>query len=70
MKKNGFGIEYTLEDTKLYEGQWENNEKSGEGILYDENEEIIFMGSFLNNKNGIGILYQNKNILYDDFMAQ
>ena len=27
-EKNGFGIEYTLEDTKLYEGQWKNNEKS------------------------------------------
>ena len=42
-----------------------NNHKSGDGTLFDENEELLFMGSFINNKkNGLGILYQNKNILY------
>ena len=31
-KKNGFGIKYTLEGHKLYEGQWVDNHKSGDFI--------------------------------------
>ena len=64
MKKTGFGIEYTLEDTKLYEvnGKIMKNQVK---VFYMMKMKKLFLWVFLNNKkNGIGILYQNKNILY------
>ena len=62
--KNGFGIEYTLEGHKLYEGQWVDNHKSGDGTLFDENEELLFMGSFIKTKKMDLVYYIKIKIFY------
>ena len=46
MEKNGFGIEYSLEGKKIYEGQWIDNMKNGDGALFDEKLRTYFYGYF------------------------
>ena len=51
----GYGI-LTFSDNEKYEGEWDNNERNGYGIMYGSN--FIYEGKWKNNKrNGIGALY-------------
>ena len=53
---------------KLYEGEWSNNLKNGEGREYINCNHLIFKGQYQENlKNGFGILYSNinNNIIYN-----
>ena len=45
-KKNGFGIEYSLNGKKIYEGLFKDNKKEGNGIYYNEYESVIYDGEF------------------------
>ena len=54
---------------KYYIGFFRNNERNGDGILYDENWNIIYEGQFLNDKkNGFGILNFRGNIFSGYFL--
>ena len=48
-------------DGVVYDGQWLNDQMSGQGKLYDSNGNLVYEGSFKNNRqNGYGICIKNK----------
>ena len=66
---NGYGKDY-INNSLLYEGNWENNMKNGHGSLYYLESNIIYYKGYFNNnkKNGSGKLYyKNGNLKIDGF---
>jgi hypothetical protein len=48
---------YYIEDGNIYNGDWLNDNKNGEGIMIYSNNDV-YLGDWLNDKkNGIGIMY-------------
>jgi hypothetical protein len=69
--KNGKGciIYNNNQMVKYYIGFFKNNQRFGQGTLYDENWNIIYIGEFKNDKkDGFGIMY-NKNNKYSGYFT-
>ena len=61
-KRHGKGKEYVYYGRLFYEGEYLNGEKNGKG---KEDDLVLFIGKFLNDKKWIGTGYDNNgNILY------
>ena len=65
----GFCQERFIYDQLLffaYEGEYKNGERNGKGKEYDDDEELIFEGEYLNGKRWNGRGYdENGNIIYE-----
>ena len=66
--KNGKGILYYSNGNIIYDGDWINDKKEGNGKYIDEDGKY-YIGEFKNDlQNGKGILYySNRNIIYDGY---
>ena len=67
--REGYGKYINKDQNYYYIGQWLNNDKHGNGVIYDLNKKkknIIYEGGFDKNKyHGKGILYDKKVGKYD-----
>ena len=63
----GYGVGYHQDGRLHYTGYFKDNLKDKRGILYSYHDESkIYEGEFKEDKyNGLGILYENGNILYE-----
>jgi antitoxin component YwqK of YwqJK toxin-antitoxin module len=73
VKKNDFGHDiydgkgtiFDQEGELLFEGEFVNHMKQGNGIMYLKGQ-IIYQGEFIQNKKqGLGILYKDGKVYYD-----
>ena len=46
---HGHGIYYDENGMKMYEGQWRDGDKHGDGVEYDEGQ-ITFQGKFVDDQ--------------------
>lgn len=63
--KSGIGIQFSLNNTFVYEGEWKNNHKNGIGreVLHDNSE---YIGEFLGGKkHGLGIYIMSNGRKYE-----
>ena len=56
-KRHGYGKEYNSEGKLIFEGEYRNGKRNGSGKEYFDNN-IKFIGSYLNNKRIIGKYYK------------
>ena len=67
-ESNGTGKEYNISnDQLLFEGEYKNCERNGNGIEYHSNDKVKYIGEYLNGKrNGKGIEYHtNGNFKFE-----
>jgi len=65
---SGKGQQFNEEDGQItYDGEWENNMRSGDGMNYYPDGKIYYTGEWENNmRSGDGILFdKNGNITYE-----
>ncbi|SCQ16247.1 protein kinase, putative [Plasmodium ovale] len=61
-KRQGYGYYLYVDVKAVYQGQWEDDTKSGYGILYNQRE-VIYSGEWLNNiSHGFGCTYKNEEL--------
>ena len=64
IEKNGMGKEFLTKDNVLiFEGQYENWKRNGEGKEYYKNGNLKFVGEYINGKRIYGREYNNKGNL-------
>ena len=52
--------------SKIYEGQWLNDQFNGDGVHYHEDGKLRLKGTFKDGKiDGPGILFMNEKKLYE-----
>ena len=63
---DGFGIEFSPTERKVYEGQWKDGSRHGKGKTFYGSGNIQYDGDFYNGyKKGQGTLYDTKgNVIY------
>lgn len=62
--RSGFGIQYWPETKRIYKGEWENDQPSGEGLLLYENEDM-YKGHFKDGlPDGEGLLMTHDRTRY------
>ena len=66
---NGIGI-VDFKDNKKYRGMIKNGVPNGEGIIYDNKDQIIFKGIIRQNEMIQGIFYKQNYIYVGSFIVE
>ena len=69
--KYGKGILFYINEVEKYNGEWENDKKSGYGLLRDNKGYPIYQGYFVDNVKTSGSIYdKNRNVYVGHFVNE